>query len=243
MKAYFVSDIHLRDEGKNKGPIFLNFLKTLPEDTTHLVLLGDIFDLWIGKHEFFEEKFKNTIASLNSLKKRGVEIHYFEGNHDIHLTKFWNQTLGFFVHKNEYFFNFGGKIIRAEHGDKMNPLDKGYFFLRWLLRTRPLEFLAYNMPGEIVSWIGNNSSKLSRVYTDRLNQKYKDKVTQLTRDYAQKIYNLKPFDLFICGHTHVEDSFVFIINNKSVKSVNLGSWLDKPKAFMLTDSEEAIISV
>lgn len=87
MKAYFISDLHIKHEDKTKGLKLMEFLKNLPKDTTHLVLLGDIFDLWIGSHEYFIKKFSKIIAELKTISDRGVEIHYFEGNHDIHLKK------------------------------------------------------------------------------------------------------------------------------------------------------------
>ena len=49
-RYYFVSDVHL---GAASGdPVarerrFVDFLKKVPEDTTALFLLGDIFDFWV----------------------------------------------------------------------------------------------------------------------------------------------------------------------------------------------------
>ena len=215
----------------------------MPADTTHLILLGDIFDLWIGKHDFFIQKFSKVITELKKLLDRGIEIHYFEGNHDLHLKKYWEDELGVYVHTNEHFFNFDGLVIRAEHGDLMNKGDKAYLFLRKALRTFPLNIVSTQLPGKFVEAIGDRSSRVSRFYTDRHNQKYKEKVKKITQDYAQEVFKEKPFDLIITGHTHVEDDFSFEASGKKVRSVNLGSWLDRPKAFIITPQEQAFIEL
>jgi UDP-2,3-diacylglucosamine hydrolase len=243
MKAYFISDLHIRHEDKTKGIKLMEFLKALPKDTTHLVLLGDIFDLWIGSHEYFIKKFSKIIKELKAISDRGVEIHYFEGNHDIHLKKFWHDELGINVHTDHYYFNFDGIVIRAEHGDLMNKEDKGYLFLRKALRTFPMNILSTQLPGKLVEAIGDRSSRVSRFYTDRQNQKYKEKVKALTQDYAQEVYNEKPFDIIITGHTHVDDDFSFEAQGKKARSINLGSWLDRPKALIVTKEETKFIDL
>ncbi len=229
MKAYFVSDIHLKTEDGPKGQLFIKFLRELPSDTTQLILLGDIFDLWVADHDYFVQKFPNIIKEIRNLILRKVEVHYFEGNHDLHLKKFWQEKLKVQVHHNHFIFKWPGITVRAEHGDLMNPNDTGYLFLRKFLRNPIMNLIAHDLPGKAVGFIGDRSSQMSRVYTDRLNQKYKETVQNLTRNYAQKIYAETPFDLFVSGHTHVDDDFPFEVDGKTVRSVNLGSWLDRPK--------------
>lgn len=243
MKAYFISDLHIKSEDKTKGLKLIEFLQKLPSDTTHLILLGDVFDLWIGSHQYFIKKFSKIIAEFQRLIERNVEIHYFEGNHDLHLTEFWGKKMGMFVHTDEYFFNLDGYVIRAEHGDLMNQEDKAYLFLRKALRTFPLNVIATRFPGRIVDMIGDRSSRISRFYNNRMTQEYKDKVRKMTRHYAQTKYNEEPFDLIITGHTHVEDDFTFEVGKRTVRSVNLGTWLDKPRAFLITPEEKKFIDL
>ena len=106
-----------------------------------------------------------------------------------------------------------------------------------------MNILATQLPGKIVEAIGDRSSRVSRFYTDRLNQKYKDKVKKITHDYAQIVYKEEPFDLIITGHTHVEDDFSFNSGNKTIRSINLGTWLDRPRAFEVTKTEQKFIDL
>ncbi len=241
MKAYFLSDLHLKSEEKDKAKLFLNFLSTIDNSTTHLILLGDVFDLWIGDHKYFKEKFPNIISQLRRISEAGIELHYFEGNHDIHLKKFWEKEVGAKVHPEKFLFRFGPLKVRAEHGDQMNPNDRGYLFLRWLLRTKPVEIVSNYIPGKIIGIIGERSSQVSRLYTDRINKEYTKKVLDYTRTYAMKERMKQSFDYIITGHTHIKDDFEFEIQGEKIRSINLGSWLDQPKAFLITDGDTKFI--
>jgi UDP-2,3-diacylglucosamine hydrolase len=243
LKAYFISDIHIRSEDKTNGLKLINLLKNLPQDVTHLVLVGDIFDWWVASHSYFTKRYSKIIKEFKNLIDRNVEIHYFEGNHDLLLKKFWEKELGMHVHTDEHFFNFDGLIVRAEHGDLMNKEDKGYLLLRKTLRSFPVNFLMTELPGKMMEVIGDRLSRVSRFYTDRMNQAYKDKVKKITHDYAKMIYQEKPFDLIITGHTHVDDDYTFEIGTKKARSINLGSWLDRPKALVVTSTEQKFIDI
>lgn len=106
-----------------------------------------------------------------------------------------------------------------------------------------MNILATQLPGKFVEAIGDRSSRVSRFYTDRQNQKYKEQVKTLTQNYAQEVYKEKPFDIIITGHTHVDDDFRFETQGKKVRSINLGSWLDRPKALLVTTEETKFIDL
>ena len=46
------------------------------------------------------------------------------------------------------------------------------------------------------------------------------------------------FDLIVSGHVHIRDDWQFESGDASFRSVNLGSWLDKPCFFKLDDNGE-----
>ena len=82
--AVFVSDIHIASPDCPRGRLFLQFLRSLSgkSDVTHLYLLGDIFDLWVADHTFFIERYAEIIDEIRRLVSQGVEVAYFERNHD-----------------------------------------------------------------------------------------------------------------------------------------------------------------
>ncbi len=242
MKAFFVSDIHLKDSEEPSSQTLLGFLFQLEnsldskDPATHLFLVGDIFDLWISSHPFFVAKFQKIVDQLQKLKNRGLEIHYFEGNHDLYLKDFWESSVGIKVHPRAEVFHLGSFRVRVEHGDLINPEDKGYLFLYGLLRTEPLPWLAKNLPSSVVKFIGTRASGASREYTSTAKSLHEEKIRDLIRQHVLRIQNQK-FDFIVSGHVHVRDDQSFEIEGRRVRSINLGAWLDRAECFILSDLE------
>lgn len=251
MKAYFVSDLHLKSPDDPNSGIFRGFLHFLldtaktaapSERPTHLFLVGDIFDLWIGEHDYFVRAHSGIVDLIRSLVESGVEVHFFEGNHDLHLAPFWREKLGVAVHTEAEYFDLGGKIVRVEHGDQMNPDDRGYLFLRWFLRTPVMKAAALHLPSSIVSAIGERASRASRNYTSTAKELSQDQIRSIIRRHAERAYRERPFDFIISGHVHVRDEQNIEIDGNKIRSVNLGSWFDEPKVFVLTPGRAEFVS-
>ena len=77
-----------------------------------------------------------VLDSLQKLVKSGVEIVYFEGNHDFHLGKFFSETLRATIYTNPAILDLDGKHVYVCHGDQINIQDYGYRLLRFLLHSR-----------------------------------------------------------------------------------------------------------
>lgn len=236
-RAYFVSDVHLVAEDDARGRLFLDLLRRIDEDevATHVFLLGDIFDLWLADHDYFLERFPAVVAALEKLQARGLELHYFEGNHDLHLERFWGRRLGMRVHPGPVHTELAGRRVRLEHGDQMDPDDRGYLFLRWFLRTPPIRFLLLHLPGSLIARIGERASAHSRDYTSNRKTISPSGAASKIRAHAAQAHAERPFDLILSGHVHVRDDHRFETAGGEARSVNLGSWFDRPCAFLLDE--------
>ena len=230
--AYFVSDLHLSSADDPKAVRFANFLADISaaNGITHLFLLGDIFDMWLADHRYFIDRYRRIVAELVRIKSEGVAVHYFEGNHDLHLRKFWGEQLGFAVHGGPLNTDIAGVRLRLEHGDQMDTDDRGYRFLRWFLRTPVLTFVIETLPGTIAAWIGERASASSRKYTtERKTISSEDAVAKI-RAHAARVHEREPFDLLIAGHVHIRDDYT---DPRGFRAVNLGTWLTRPCYFAL----------
>lgn len=238
--ALFVSDIHIASPDCPRGRLFLRFLRSLSggSDVTHLYLLGDIFDLWVADHRFFIDRYADIISEIRRLGGEGVEIGYFEGNHDLHLRGFWGDQLGFTVHADPAYVQLGDKTLRVEHGDQMDPDDKGYRFLRWFLRTPPIRWLICNLPGPLIASIGEKASASSREYTSQTKTIERQTAIDKIRAHARRAHRERPFDIILSGHVHVRDDYVGECSGCTFRSINLGSWMDAPCYFKLDDNEQ-----
>lgn len=234
MKAWFISDIHIKKLNERNSHILLRFLHFLQtEDFTHLFLVGDIFDYWIGDDPYFVQKFQPIVDALKTLKKKNVQIIYFEGNHDVHISDFWQAELGFHVFHEDQYFQIGQQTVRVSHGDLINPYDIAYQRYRVVYRHKITEKIIRAIPGQIFDRIGEMLSQYSRKKSSVRRKDSGEDLRKMIRDYAEKSYHERKFDYIITGHMHVKDEYDF----HGAKSINLGSWFDQPEAFWLTDAD------
>ena len=236
--AYFVSDLHITSPDSERARLFVTFLESLHRDgeVSRLYLLGDIFDLWAADHDYFVQRHAPIVERISRLVDAGVEVHYFEGNHDLHLDAYWGRKLGVEVHEGPVYTDFGPWQLRLEHGDQMDPDDKGYRFLRWFLRTPVMRFLIFHLPGSFVAWLGNRASETSRAYTSGTKTISRSDAAAKIRAHAVRAYAARPFDLIVSGHVHVRDDYRAPEAEGGFRSINLGSWLDKP-CYLKIDGE------
>jgi UDP-2,3-diacylglucosamine hydrolase len=246
VKAWFLSDLHLRSEDESNSEkllLFLHSLENKQREATHLFLVGDIFDLWISDHLYFVDKFQKIVNAIKVLVTLGIEVHYFEGNHDLYLRKFWQQDVGVKVHDGPEFFNIGSHVVRVEHGDLMNPDDKGYLFLKRVLQNPITRFIAHNLPGPGVSWIGERASRASRQYTSNQKALHDEQVKGFMHRYAEEQVKERSFDFMITGHTHLRDVYEFSNQGDQVFFINLGSWFEEQRVLLMDESNYKFIPV
>ena len=84
--TYFVADVHLglrTADPKEREERFIDFLKSIEQDAKALYLLGDIWDFWYEYRDVVPKTGARVIAQLIRLMDLGVEVFFFEGNHDI----------------------------------------------------------------------------------------------------------------------------------------------------------------
>lgn len=229
MSVWFISDIHLKSEEERNGEILLRFLLFLQSEQKNapltLFLLGDIFDFWVSDHSVFQRKFSKLVQALKELKDMGAEIIYFEGNHDLHLDRFWQKQLGIQVYENAQNFHIQGIEIRCEHGDLINLDDDAYIKFRKFVRHPAIEFLGHAIPGLVWNWLGQrlstHSAKNSRVYR----AEHEVVLKKMIHHHAERSYQEKSFNYIVTGHMHVFDVYEFYSNSHKATSINLGSWL------------------
>jgi len=202
----------------------------------HLFLVGDIFDFWIADRKYLIQNYKTLIEHVQRLVEAGVRVHYFEGNHDLDLRLFWQHKVGVSVHSEAAFFHIGTTSLRVEHGDQMDPKDRGYRFLRWLLRTPLFKLLGRYLPEFMIRKIGTRASATSRSYTTKVKVRTDEDVRETVRRHARWAYTRNPFDIFVSGHVHVPEDSTQSVGEGTFRCINLGTWIKQP---MLLDVQGA----
>ncbi|MBC7420468.1 MAG: UDP-2,3-diacylglucosamine diphosphatase [Bdellovibrio sp.] len=245
MISWFISDIHLKNVNERNGNTLLRFLFLLNENPKEhrLFMLGDIFDFWLSNGQAFRDHYQVLIAQIEKFKKAGGEVHYFEGNHDFHVDVFWTKYLDIPVYEDEAFFNIDGMKVRLEHGDFINPDDVAYLKYRSIVRHRFIEPIGHMVPGWFWKWFGEKESQKSRKKSVGYMIQNADKVKNLIHTHVEKVYAEKPFDLVVTGHMHIFDDYEFSRDGKKIRSVNLGTWLDQPRALRIENAQMQVVNL
>ena len=123
LKIVIVSDVHLGHKDCDKYS-FNRFLDNLQsdEETTDLVLLGDIVDMWRRDAAgVFLENWE-IVRKIISLKQK-MRVHYVAGNHDYHVLQMQSRSYPLSFSK-DLKFKDGDHTYKICHGYEFDPQQK-----------------------------------------------------------------------------------------------------------------------
>ena len=202
--TYFVSDVHLGlqvADPEDRERRFAGFLRSLPENTEAVYLLGDIWDFWYEYKDVVPKGYVRVLSALQELMDRGVKVYFFQGNHDVWTYRYFEE-LGMVKLVQPCVVEIGGKRFCLGHGDGLGPVPFGYRFLRGLFHNRLAQTLFSALHPWLAFRLGNGWSKNNRLAHD---VQYEfggenEPLYKFAKDFASE----NEVDFFIFGHYHVE---------------------------------------
>ena len=227
MSVALIADAHLAGAGGSAVELVAQ-LEALPSKGCHrLVLMGDVFRVWVGNRRFETDAIRRVFDSLLALSRLGLHIDYVEGNRDFFLAG--SPYAGAFASVGtEVSIETDSCRYLAVHGDGLNPGDRQYLFWRWLSKSRLSRALIMHLPTSMARWALNSTeSGLART-----NFKHRREVPhEAISRYAEARLS-EGYDSLVLGHFHeplqwnVEGGEVRILdawfNSHTVE------WLDAP---------------
>jgi len=231
-KAYFISDVHLglesRDREKAKEDRLLNFLDHVQIDASYLFIVGDLFDAWFEYRTVIPKGFHRLFTKLEDLTRKGVAIYYLAGNHDYWIRNFFSDELGMKTFHDAFDIMVNGKKIFIHHGDGLAQNDTGYRLLKIILRNRLSIWLYSWLHPDIGVALAKSSSKKSRNYTQTKDYGDSDGMMQFAKQKIDEGY-----DIVIMGHRHKPTS------EKIGRGtyINLGDWITHNTYAEMADEE------
>lgn len=81
MTAHFIADLHLQASRPGLAALFHRYLAGEARRADTLYILGDLFEVWVGDDGGLDE-FRETVAALADLARRGTKIYFIRGNRD-----------------------------------------------------------------------------------------------------------------------------------------------------------------
>lgn len=234
--TYFVSDVHLGlqvSDPADREMRFTEFLRSLPDNTEALYLLGDIWDFWYEYHDVVPKGYVRVLAALTDLMDRGVAVYFFQGNHDVWTYSYFEE-LGMKKLVQPYLVEIAGRKFCLGHGDGLGPVPYGYRFLRGLFHNRVAQFLFSLLHPRIAFWFGNGWSRNNRLAHDK---------TYVFRGEEEPLYKFaescpEKVDYFIFGHYHADVDMTMV---SGARFMVLKDWM-KSSPYICFDGENLTVS-
>ncbi|MCD8516550.1 MAG: UDP-2,3-diacylglucosamine diphosphatase [Burkholderiaceae bacterium] len=145
--AWLASDIHLGPDNPRTAQAFFGFLDQAGAHAGALLLLGDIFDVWIGD-DWVNEPPEWLAQALDRLHKTGKRIPLYigHGNRDFLMGQRLADRIGAQLLDEQCILNVNNQSVFVAHGDEFCTTDRAYQRFRKLVRHPWTQKLYLSLP-------------------------------------------------------------------------------------------------
>lgn len=205
MALYVFSDAHLgcgtEAQETEKVARIRELFEIVKQDGERLVILGDLFDFWFEYKHAIPKEHTDVLVMLRELVTRGIPVDYVSGNHDFWMGDYFEKQIGVRVHKDTLDFTYAGKRLFLTHGDGLAKADRGYRFLKRILRNPVNIWLYRKLPADwaipLAKWVSGSS----RNYTSRRDHTFEPDYEAYAAARLADGYNV-----VLIGHLHIPRS-------------------------------------
>ena len=129
MKPRFISDLHLSEKHPELTQAFFTFLNESKEACTHLFILGDLFETWIGDDDDtpIYQEIKNALLSFTT---NGPKTFFMHGNRDFLVGESFATETGITILPDPYTLEINDQKVVLSHGDFLCTDDEEYINFR-----------------------------------------------------------------------------------------------------------------
>lgn len=235
---YFASDVHLgagdEHEARHTEELFVRWLESIEKDAEAIFLMGDIFDFWFEYSRVVPKGFVRTLGKLASMSDKGIEIHYFTGNHDMWCRDYFEKECGMKLHLKAEQLTLKGKSLHLAHGDNINIGGKHLLklmnttFRSSILRSIFSWLVHPNLALRFGKWWSGKSRKNHN--TNNITVESLDFLIEAAKGYKAQNAAL---DYVLFGHMHLPHEH----NTEHCKVVFLGNWVDGIGSYAQMDDD------
>ncbi len=130
----FISDLHLSAIEADRLGLFLRFLETRARRASHLYILGDLFDAWVGDDNQ-QAPIPAIKQALRELTDSGVNLFLMHGNRDFLIGEHFCAETGAQLLQDPSLIDLFGTPTLLMHGDLLCTDDLAYQQFRKQIRS------------------------------------------------------------------------------------------------------------
>lgn len=133
--VFFISDLHLCAERPHTTQLLLSFLATTARQAGALVVLGDLFEYWIGDDAIAEDPHtQSVLQAFKALSDSGTAVYLMHGNRDFLMGRSCVEAAGAILLQDPVCLEVGGQRVLLSHGDALCTDDHAYQAFRQQVR-------------------------------------------------------------------------------------------------------------
>ena len=215
MKPRFISDIHLSKDSPHLTDAFKAFLNKSKESCTHLFILGDLFEIWIGDDD--DNSFNQDIKKiLIDFTLDGPKTFLIHGNRDFLIGEAFADEVGISILPDPYTLDINGLKTIISHGDFLCTDDVDYIDFRNKVRSEEWQ---KDLLSKDIAERNGIANSLRSDSKDATSQKSLD-ITDVNIESTNNFLEENKPDIFIHGHTHRPKIHDYDLSKRIV----LGDW-------------------
>jgi len=231
MKLGFISDLHLSENAPSVIEGFFEFLKTAAQELSHLYILGDLFEAWVGDDDNSEFAIK-VMQQINYATRNGLEIFFIHGNRDFLCGQNFAEQSNLTLLPDPFFLNFFDLKIALSHGDDFCTEDLEYIKFKKEVRSQKWQQEFLQKPLNERLKIASNMRDASK----NSNHKKDMAIMDVTPSAIDKFFAEHKADLLIHGHTHRPNTH----QTDSGTRIVLGDWHKTGWCLMLDEQQQEL---
>ncbi|MCC7013718.1 MAG: UDP-2,3-diacylglucosamine diphosphatase [Planctomycetes bacterium] len=159
--ALVVADLHLDVRpGAAPNADFERFVR-VARGAPQLLVLGDLFDAWVGPAHAEVDAARRVIELLRDLTRGGTRVDVLAGNRDFLLEQRFERATGARVHPRGCIGRVAHQRLLFLHGDELCTLDLAYQRLKRVLRSGPLAWGLPRLPRPVALAIARRLRRAS----------------------------------------------------------------------------------
>ncbi|WP_370979594.1 UDP-2,3-diacylglucosamine diphosphatase [Agaribacterium sp. ZY112] len=215
---WFVADTHFCESRPEHIDAFTRLCQ-LPKAGDSLLLLGDIFEIWIGD-DLARPSDVAIEEQLLALTQRGVKLFLMHGNRDFMLGPAFAKRTGCkLINDPTKWVLPNGQEALLTHGDWFCTDEVGYRRFRRISRNKLFQFLFKCLPSSRRKNIANKIRANSIAAHKRGGNRSYDANAGLIQQWFNKY---SPINTIIMGHTHLPN----LHQQQAQTRLVLGDWRD-----------------
>jgi UDP-2,3-diacylglucosamine hydrolase len=133
-RVWVTGDVHLAPDDDERVRFFLEFFAEARRSADRLVILGDLFDYWIGPRHARRCAYRPVVEAFTAAADEGYPLDFIAGNRDF-LGPEELESIGLRVHGDLVVYVLPAGRVLVTHGDLLVAGDESYKRYRSVVRS------------------------------------------------------------------------------------------------------------